>query len=131
MKNDICDLICENQPLPANSSLEKISSKVGVVTYLIDYSSYFHEIFSIASAGHDLHLCGFISPPDPEILGEKRAKTGWMGGWGVGGREIRLLAVLLSVFSTQMQVLSQGLWVLCAEMGVAWHILVAGEVSEP
>ena len=28
----ICDLICENQPLPANSSLEKISSKVGVVT---------------------------------------------------------------------------------------------------
>ena len=28
----ICDLICENQPLPANSSLEIISSKVGVVT---------------------------------------------------------------------------------------------------
>ena len=27
-----CDLICENQPLPTNSSLEKISSKVGVVT---------------------------------------------------------------------------------------------------
>ena len=26
------DLICENQPLPANSSLEKINSKVGVVT---------------------------------------------------------------------------------------------------
>ena len=49
-----------------------------------------------------------------------------MGGW-----EIRLLAVLLSVFSSQMQALSQGLWVLCAEMGVAWHILGAGEVSEP
>ena len=63
---------------------------------------------------------------NPEILGEKRAKTGW-----VGGREIRLLAVLLSVFSSQMQALSQGLWVLCAEMGVAWHILGAGEVSEP
>ena len=30
----ICDLISENQPLPANSSLEKISSKVGVVTYI-------------------------------------------------------------------------------------------------
>ena len=30
-----------------------------------------------------------------------------------------------------MQALSQGLWVLCAEMGVAWHILGAGEVSEP
>ena len=44
---------------------------------------------------------------------------------------LRLLAVLLSVFSSQMQVLSQGLWVLCAEMGVAWHILGAGEVSEP
>ena len=62
---------------------------------------------------------------NPEILGEKRAKTGW-----VGGREIRLLAVLLSVFSSQMQALSQGLWVLCAEMGVAWHILGAREVSE-
>ena len=46
-------------------------------------------------------------------------------------RAIRLLAVLFSVFSSQMQALSQGLWVLCAEMGVAWHILGAGEVSEP
>ena len=54
-----------------------------------------------------------------------------MGGWGAGGQEIRLLAVLLSVFSSQMQAFSQGLWVLCAEMGVAWHILGAGEVSEP
>ena len=45
--------------------------------------------------------------------------------------DIRLLAVLLSVFSRQMQALSQGLWVLCAEMSVAWHILSAGEVSEP
>ena len=54
---------------------------------------------------------------------------GWgAGGWGAGGREIRLLAVLLSVFFSQMQVLSQELWVLCAEMGVAWHILGAGEV---
>ena len=44
---------------------------------------------------------------------------------------LRLLAVLLGVFHSQMQVLSQGLWVLCAEMGVAWHILGAGEVSEP
>ena len=51
-------------------------------------------------------------------------------GW-VGGREVGLLAVLLSVFFSQMQAHSQGLWVLCAEMGVAWHILGAGEVSEP
>ena len=51
--------------------------------------------------------------------------VGWVGGW-----EIRLLAVLLSVFSRQMQALSQGLWVLCTEMGVAWHILGAGEVAE-
>ena len=57
--------------------------------------------------------------------------VGWVGGWGASGREIRLLAVLLSVFSSQMQALSQALWVLCAEMGVAWHILGAGEVSEP
>ena len=69
--------------------------------------------------------------PNPEIPGEKCGKSGWEGGWGVGGREIRLLAVLLSVFCSQMQVLSQGLWVLCAEMGVAWHILGAGEFSEP
>ena len=41
------------------------------------------------------------------------------------------LVVLLSVFSSQKQGLSQGLWFLCAEMGVAWHILGAGEVSEP
>ena len=45
--------------------------------------------------------------------------------------EFRLLDVLLSVFSSQMQALSQGMWVLCAEMGVAWHIRDAGEVSEP
>ena len=44
----------------------------------------------------------------------------------MGGRQIRLLALLLSVFSSQMQALSQGLWVLRAEMGVAWHILGAG-----
>ena len=45
--------------------------------------------------------------------------------------EIRLLAVLLSVLSSQIQALSQGLWVFCAEIGVAWHILDSGEVSEP
>ena len=57
----VCDLICEKQPLPANSSLEMISSKVGVVTKLIDYSSCFHQIFSIASAGYDLHETMFVS----------------------------------------------------------------------
>ena len=30
-----------------------------------------------------------------------------------------------------MKAHSQGLWVLCAEIGVAWHIPGAGEVSEP
>ena len=30
-----------------------------------------------------------------------------------------------------MQALIQGLWVLCAEMDVAWHILGVGEVSDP
>ena len=39
--------------------------------------------------------------------------------------EFRLLPVLLSVFSRQMQALSQGLWVLGSEMGVALHILGA------
>ena len=29
------------------------------------------------------------------------------------------------------QVLSQGLWLLCAEMGVAWRILGVGDVSDP
>ena len=50
---------------------------------------------------------------------------------GVGGWAIRVGAVLPSVFFRQMQALSQGLWVLCAEMGVAWHILGVGEVSVP
>ena len=45
--------------------------------------------------------------------------------------EIRLLAVLLSVFSRQMQAICQGLRVLYVEMGVAWHFLCAREVSEP
>ena len=49
------------------------------------------------------------------------AKTGRVGGWA-----IRLVAVLLSVFSSQMQAHSQGLWVLCAEMGVAWRVLGVG-----
>ena len=39
-------------PLPANSSFEKNRSEVCVVTQLIDYSN---QIFSIASAGRDLH----------------------------------------------------------------------------
>ena len=56
--------------------------------------------------------------------------VGWVGV-GVGGRAIRLVAVLLSVFFSQMQALPQGLWVPCAEMGVAWCILGAGEVSDP
>ena len=49
----------------------------------------------------------------------------------MGGQEVGLLAVLLSVFFSRMQPLSQGLWVLCAEMGVAWHIYGVGQVSDP
>ena len=45
--------------------------------------------------------------------------------------EIQILAALLSVLSRQMQAISQGLRVLYVEMGVAWHILFAKEVSEP
>ena len=40
-------------------------------------------------------------------------------------------AALLSVFVRRMQALSQGLWVLCAEMGMAWHILGVGRDSGP
>ena len=52
------------------------------------------------------------------------------GGWA-GGREVGLLAVLLSMFFSRMQALSHGLWVLCAEMDVAWRILGVGQVSDP
>ena len=69
--------------------------------------------------------------PIPEIPSEKRAKSGRVCGWGAGGREVGLLAVLLSMFFSRMQPLSQGLWVLCAEMGVAWRILGVGQVSNP
>ena len=49
-----------------------------------------------------------------------------MGAWA-----IRLVATLLSVFFRKMQAPSQGLWVRCAEMGVAWVILGVGRVSVP
>ena len=52
--------------------------------------------------------------------------VGFVGGGRVGGK-FGYPAVLLSVCSSQMQALSQ---VLCAKMGVAWHIIGAGEVSE-
>ena len=65
----ISDLICENRPLPTFFGFEKNSSEVCVVTQQIDYSSYFNQIFSIASAGHDLH--------DPEIPGENEMYQIW------------------------------------------------------
>ena len=49
----------------------------------------------------------------------------------MGWQEVGLLAVLLCVFFSRMQPLSEGLWVLCAEMGVAWRILGVGQVSDP
>ena len=61
---------------------------------------------------------------NPDIPGEKRTKTDSVGGW-----VIQLVAALLFAFFSQMQALSQ--CVLCAEMGVAWHILGVGEVSDP
>ena len=63
---------------------------------------------------------------NPEIPGEKCAKSGRVGGW-----EVTVVAVLLSVVFRQKQALSHGLWVLCAKMGVAWCILGVGEVSDP
>ena len=42
---------------------------------------------------------------------------------GAGGWVIWLVAALLSMFSPrQMQALRQELWILCAKLGVAWHI---------
>ena len=75
-------------------SFEKNSSEVFVVTQLIDCSTYFHQIFNIASAGHELHELMTISTymaslptnldrfwTNPEIPGEKRAKSGRVGYW--------------------------------------------------
>ena len=80
----------------------------------------------VASLTHQFSFCS-----TPEIPGEKRTKTGRVGGWGAGGWAIRLVAALLSMFFSRMQALSQGLWVLCVEMGVDWCIVGAGEVSDP
>ena len=52
-----------------------------------------------------------------------------MGGRRVGNSGI--VAALLSMLFRRMQALSQGLWVLCAKKGVAWSILIVGEVSDP
>ena len=57
-----------------------------------------------------------------------RNATKLVGGGWAGNSATGCLALCVS---NQMQALSQGLWVLCAEMGVAWHMLGAGEVSEP
>ena len=51
----ICDPLCINHPFSTLYSFEKKSFEVCVVTQLIDYSSYFHKIFNIASADFDLH----------------------------------------------------------------------------
>ena len=77
MMHYIFDLICENQPLPANSSFEKYSSKVFVATQLINYSSYFHQIFSIASAGHDLQGTMSVNTCMASLAHQ-------LGGWGGG-----------------------------------------------
>ena len=74
-----------------------------VVNYIVEFVLSLYNIIY-------MHICDLICENQPLL---------------------RLLAVLLSVFSSQMQALSQGLWVLCAKMGVAWHILGVGEVSEP
>ena len=49
-----------------------------------------------------------------------------MGSW-VGNSG----AAFISVFVRRMQALSQGLWVLCAQVGGAWHILGVGRDSGP
>ena len=55
--------------------------------------------------------------------------VGWVGGGRVGGKLGYWLSC--SPCIQRMQALSQGLWVLRAEMGVAWHILGVGQVSDP
>ena len=91
----------------------------------MDYSSYFHQISIIASAGCDIHETMFGGTcmaanldsfcTNPEILVEKCTKSSRTGGWGVGGQ----LRLGLSWFVRQKQALNHGLWVLCAEMDVA------------
>ena len=42
----------------------------------------------VASLARQFSFC-----TNPEIPGEKRAKTGRVDGWGAGGRAIRLVAL--------------------------------------
>ena len=65
----------------------------------------------MASFGRQFRYIFFYNP---EILVEKSGKSG-----RVGGSAIWLVAVLLSMFFRRMQAPSQGLWLLCVEMGVA------------
>ena len=48
----------------------------------------------------------------------------------VGGCEIMLWATLRSMFVRRMQAYCQGLWVLCAEVSKAWHVLGVGAVLD-
>ena len=67
---------------------------------------------------------------NPEILGKKCAKSGRVGEWGAGGWAICVATALRFAFYRRMQALSKGLWIICAEMHVALHILGMGEVSD-
>ena len=56
--------------------------------------------------------------------------VGWVGVGRVGGK----LGYWLSCspcFSAEYSLLAKGCGVLCAEMGVAWHILGIVQVSDP
>ena len=72
LRGDIYDSPWENMALGTNFSWGENSSEVCVVTQLIDYSSYFHQIFIIASADHDLCRDSFIggeqSEPHPRVF---------------------------------------------------------------
>ena len=92
------------RPYGQNFDVEKNSYEVCVFTQLIDYSSYFHQIFSIASAGHDLQETMSVSTCVAslarqfryffaEILGVKRAISGRVGGGRVGNSATGCLAV--------------------------------------
>ena len=73
------------------------------------------------------NLDSFVT--NPEILSEKRAKSGRVGRWEAAGWAIRVVAVLLFTFFRQIQAMYQWLLVLCAEVGGAWHYLGVGLVS--
>ena len=66
---------------------------------------------------------------NPEILGEKRTKSGRVGGWGAGRQAGGYNSGSGCLALRVCQALCHWLLVLCAEVGGAWHYLGVGLVS--